>query len=225
LLYCLHPNDLASNEDHMEKCLVSFAPSAVFHSAVAHIECGICGGLVAQQPDPRFGLLNCEHAFCLGCIRFWRSTQSATDANGEFTNEYVPGNKGCPLCPVITHFVIPSATWTTDPEEKQQIIENYKRKVGQIDCKYFNYGLGNCPFGGGCFYAHRSAARRSDTDRVNDYDITQMRYKQGAGHEDRIGYGMDTQARALRETRLSDFIDFSFQQTLNRKGKQKNNKK
>ena len=38
---------------------------------------------VLSKPDPsarKFGLLDCAHAFCLGCIRDWRSrTESGAD--------------------------------------------------------------------------------------------------------------------------------------------------
>ena len=35
----------------------------------------------AQDPHGRkFGLLDCEHAFCLGCIRGWRSNADASAA-------------------------------------------------------------------------------------------------------------------------------------------------
>ncbi|KAG6777702.1 hypothetical protein POTOM_017531 [Populus tomentosa] len=39
-------------------------------------------------------------------------------------------------------------------EEKQEIIDTYKARLRQIDCKHFNFGNGNCPFGINCFYKH-----------------------------------------------------------------------
>ena len=51
------------------------APIAQLHQ----IQCGLCLSPVLQGVDPRFGLLNCNHAFCLGCIRNWRATHF--DAN------------------------------------------------------------------------------------------------------------------------------------------------
>ena len=37
--------------------------------------CGVCLEIVwNKEGDPRFGLLeNCDHIFCLQCIRTWRS--------------------------------------------------------------------------------------------------------------------------------------------------------
>ena len=48
-------------------------------------QCGICLELVVGQQPPsahKFGLLACEHAFCLRCIRSWRGT-GESDATTE----------------------------------------------------------------------------------------------------------------------------------------------
>uniref|UniRef100_A0A7N2LFY8 C3H1-type domain-containing protein n=1 Tax=Quercus lobata TaxID=97700 RepID=A0A7N2LFY8_QUELO len=37
-------------------------------------------------------------------------------------------------------------------EEKQDIVDSYKAKLKSIDCKHFDFGNGNCPFGSSCFY-------------------------------------------------------------------------
>ena len=46
------------------------------HSALsADVECAICLERVLGTRGRKFGLLeNCEHAFCLACIRSWRAT-------------------------------------------------------------------------------------------------------------------------------------------------------
>ena len=46
----------------------------------SQVECGICLERVLSKVNPadrRFGLLNCDHAFCLKCIRGWRANGSA----------------------------------------------------------------------------------------------------------------------------------------------------
>ena len=53
---------------------------------------------------------------------------------------------------VVQHFVTPSSVWPADAEEKARITEGYRAKLGQIDCKWFDFGEGNCPFGTSCFY-------------------------------------------------------------------------
>jgi len=47
------------------------------------VECNICMELVMAKEkvsERKFGLLDCDHAFCLGCIRSWRAnTDSGAD--------------------------------------------------------------------------------------------------------------------------------------------------
>lgn len=118
LRYCLHPHDVDKNEEHIEECLGKVecqSPSYIYD-----VECGICLERIALKEDPRFGLLNCDHAFCLSCIRTWRSKHTMSDF----------ATKSCPLCRMVTYFIIPSSTWTTNPIEKQKIIDAYKKKLG-----------------------------------------------------------------------------------------------
>ncbi|RUS28087.1 hypothetical protein BC938DRAFT_482342 [Jimgerdemannia flammicorona] len=108
------------------------------------VECGICMEKVMQKRDAKFGLLNCEHAFCLQCIRQWRS-------NNTLDNQVI---RSCPICRTVSHFITPSTVWITDRKEKQRVIAEYKKKLSSISCKHFNQGEGSCPFGTSCFYAH-----------------------------------------------------------------------
>jgi hypothetical protein len=39
-------------------------------------------------------------------------------------------------------------------EEKEQIVEGYKKQLGLRHCKHFDRGRGKCPFGISCFYRH-----------------------------------------------------------------------
>jgi E3 ubiquitin-protein ligase makorin len=74
--------------------------------------------------EKRFGLLpECDHAFCITCIRKWRSSYvtSAMDVDSTV--------KACPICRKVSYYVIPSATWYSSKEEKQDIIDGYKAKL------------------------------------------------------------------------------------------------
>ena len=46
----------------------------------------------------------------------------------------------------------PSTVWPADAVEKARIIEGYRTKLGSMDCRYFDFGEGTCPFGTSCFY-------------------------------------------------------------------------
>jgi E3 ubiquitin-protein ligase makorin len=62
--------------------------------------------------------------------------------------------------------------------EKQHIIDDYKKKLHTIPCKYFDYGRGECPFGSSCFYAHLN----TDGSKA----VCQLRKVTGVGAETRI---------------------------------------
>lgn len=69
------------------------------------MECGIClePVLLKEEPSARcFGLLECEHCFCLKCIRNWRGNTFADKDSATLT---------CPECRKKTNFVTPSPIW------------------------------------------------------------------------------------------------------------------
>ncbi|KAF2591009.1 hypothetical protein F2Q70_00040348 [Brassica cretica] len=116
------------------------------------VECCVCLERVLSKPTPserKFGILTeCDHAFCIGCIRNWRSSAPSTGMDVNSTL------RACPICRKLSYFVVPSVIWFSDPDEKKEIMDNYRDKLRSIDCKHFNFGDGNCPFGTSCFYKH-----------------------------------------------------------------------
>ncbi|MED6125300.1 hypothetical protein PIB30_067251 [Stylosanthes scabra] len=152
--YCLHPTDRRIKENHLRTCekkekyLLSLKDSQ-------EIECNVCLERVLSKPKPsecKFGLLpECDHAFCICCIRNWRSSAPSSGMDFNNTNNTV---RTCPVCRKLSYFVIPSGIWYSTKEDKQEIIDNYKANCKLIDCKHFNFGDGNCPFGTSCFYKH-----------------------------------------------------------------------
>jgi len=154
---CLHPTDFQAQEKHFLECGASKkrrnfkAQQALVQNELSRgVECGICLEEVTSEARPptdrRFGLLEgCNHAFCLDCIRNWRSGGSAN-------TEVV---RSCPICRAVSYFVVPSTVWVEEADKKTHLIETYKQGMGQKPCKHFNFGEGECPFGSSCFYSHR----------------------------------------------------------------------
>mmetsp|Transcript_23306 Transcript_23306/g.25885 ORF Transcript_23306/g.25885 Transcript_23306/m.25885 type:complete len:278 (-) Transcript_23306:231-1064(-) len=110
-------------------------------------QCSVCLENVLEN-QKTFGLLqNCDHVFCLQCIRSWRKSNVDADS----------GSKGvthkCPVCRELSHYVIPSSTFAKG-DEKHKIEQEYKNRLGKIPCKYYKFSDGVCPFGASCFYAH-----------------------------------------------------------------------
>eukprot|EP01147_Barroeca_monosierra_P008396 gene8396-924_t len=150
-LLVLHPYRVDDNEQHINMCLQAKQSEEQRRKMIGlskDIECGICMDIVLAKEahsERRFGILpNCKHAFCLGCIRQWRYSSSGRNSPA----------RTCPLCRVVSHFVIPCSYFVSDDVSKQEVIKAYKDKLQQIDCKHFDFGKGNCPFGDACFYRH-----------------------------------------------------------------------
>lgn len=108
-------------------------------------ECGICFESIRRKGE-RFGILvNCDHAFCLSCIRSWRLQKEQQERKNL---------RLCPVCRKESFFVIPSDDVILDPEEKRRAMDIYKAETARIPCKMFDYGRGKCNFGTSCWYAH-----------------------------------------------------------------------
>ncbi|KAL0374260.1 UNVERIFIED_CONTAM: E3 ubiquitin-protein ligase makorin [Sesamum radiatum] len=147
--HCLHPFRPEEREEHLKTCDKRQKHlEALKHSQ--EIECSVCLERVLSKPtaaERKFGILSeCNHPFCVSCIRNWRSSSpaSSSDANSAL--------RTCPICRKLSYFVIPSVIWYSSEEEKQEIVDSYKAKLRSIDCKHFNFGNGTCPFGTSCFY-------------------------------------------------------------------------
>ncbi|XP_002718332.1 probable E3 ubiquitin-protein ligase makorin-3 [Oryctolagus cuniculus] len=150
-LQALHPLDAAQRADHRKACVEAHEKDMELSFAVQRSMdkvCGICMEVVYDKVNPsdrRFGILsNCNHPFCLKCIRRWRRAR-------HFENRIV---KSCPQCRVTSNFVIPSEFWVEEEEEKQRLIQQYKEALSNKPCRYFAEGRGHCPFGEHCFYKH-----------------------------------------------------------------------
>jgi len=91
-------------------------------------ECAICLERVMAKPDARFGLLECEHSFCLECIRNWRaSTTSSADSTSV--------HRSCPLCRVMSYVVVPSLRYLPNGPAKDAVMSDYKAKLGCVAFK------------------------------------------------------------------------------------------
>ncbi|XP_075163822.1 makorin 1 [Haematobia irritans] len=148
--FCLHPNDEDQRKKHKKECLQQHEQAMELSFAVARSmdkTCGICFDTIMEKAgrEKRFGILpNCNHIFCLECIRKWRQAK-------QFEHKIT---RSCPECRVSSDFVCPSAFWVETKEEKDKLLGDYRKALGIKDCKYFKNGDGKCPFGNKCFYKH-----------------------------------------------------------------------
>lgn len=148
---CLHPFRPQEREEHVTACKKEQKHLEALNLS-QDIECNVCLERVLSKPtaaEQRFGLLpECDHPFCLSCIRNWRSTSPSPGMDVNSTL------RACPICRKKSFFVVPSDVWYSSKDEKREIIDNYLAKLSSIDCKHFAFGNGRCPFGTRCFYKH-----------------------------------------------------------------------
>ncbi|XP_039964372.1 probable E3 ubiquitin-protein ligase makorin-1 isoform X1 [Bactrocera tryoni] len=148
--FCLHPSDQTQRRKHNQDCLQQHEQAMEWSFAIARSKdktCGICFDTIMEKAgrEKRFGILpNCNHIFCLECIRKWRQAK-------QFEHKIT---RSCPECRVSSDFVCPSAFWVETKEEKDKLLSDYRLALGVKDCKYFKKGDGKCPFGNKCFYKH-----------------------------------------------------------------------
>ncbi|KAI9100570.1 hypothetical protein DFS34DRAFT_578592 [Phlyctochytrium arcticum] len=174
--FCLDPRESKEqHQEHIVQCQLDVSEDA--GAGRNQSECVICMEIVSKKPDPRYGLLECEHCVCLTCIREWRG------------NQVMDTSKSCPICRTTTHFITPSVIWPRSAAEKEKMIDTYRQKLRAVDCKHYNYGQGSCPFGTSCFYRHvtRDGIEESVKLRIVQSD------------EDTV--------RVVNVPRLSDFLD------------------
>lgn len=147
----LVPRDQEQNEAHKSEC----TEKKITQEEIEYSKRCVCENCKQNVVDnnKRFGILTeCSHCFCLQCIKDWRSeTQSAE----------------CPVCYVISYFVVPSNVMVIGEARKAKLILNYKSKMKQIPCKYYDGGKGTCKFGANCHYAHSGDLTVQDSASPN----------------------------------------------------------
>lgn len=124
--HCLHPFRPDERDEHLKSCEKKHKQLDLLKYS-QEIECTVCLDRVLSKPtaaERKFGLLSeCDHPFCISCIRNWRSSSptSGMDVNTSL--------RACPICRKLSYFVIPSVIWYSSKEEKQEIVDNYKEKL------------------------------------------------------------------------------------------------
>lgn len=124
--HCLHPYRPHEREEHIITCQQSNKRIEALRRS-QEIECSVCLDRVLSKPtaaERKFGLLSeCDHPFCISCIRNWRSN---SPASGMDVNSAL---RACPICRKLSYFVIPSDIWHFTQEEKKEIVNSYKDRL------------------------------------------------------------------------------------------------
>ncbi|CAB1098491.1 unnamed protein product [Ectocarpus sp. CCAP 1310/34] len=123
--------------------------------------CGICLENIPAK-GKRFGLLNCDHVYCLECLRTWRKSKGPQKDI----------SRTCPECRKVSFFLVPSKEHLKG-KAKLKAIQAYKQGLSKLPCKYHKPGNASgggtttvCPFGSRCFYAHLDEHGNDVKDRA-----------------------------------------------------------
>lgn len=148
----LHPTHQRQRKQHFQACMSQHEVEMELAFAVARSKdktCGICMEVIMDKPksEARFGIMpSCNHCFCLTCLRKWRQAK-------QFEHKII---RACPECRQTSDYVCPSRYWVDTKEEKAKLLSDYKDALNKKECKYFQKGQGECPFGNKCFYRHEN---------------------------------------------------------------------
>ncbi|CAN0449959.1 unnamed protein product, partial [Ascophyllum nodosum] len=123
------------------------ASSAPNQTSASSSDSGECCGICLENipaSGKRFGLLNCDHAYCLECLRTWRKSEGPQKDI----------SRTCPECRKVSFFLVPSKEHLKG-RAKLKAIQAYKKGLSKFPCKYHKADRSAvCPFGVRCFYAH-----------------------------------------------------------------------
>eukprot|EP01125_Pyxidicula_operculata_P007799 TRINITY_DN2641_c0_g1_i3.p1 TRINITY_DN2641_c0_g1~~TRINITY_DN2641_c0_g1_i3.p1 ORF type:complete len:741 (+),score=117.36 TRINITY_DN2641_c0_g1_i3:196-2418(+) len=111
----LVPDDEDQKKKHIAECYEKKMTQEELEQSI-HYKCSSCNQNVVEN-NKRFGLLtDCVCCFCLQCIKDFRSESQ---------------NRECPVCKVVSHFVVPSNVMVINIQRKKEIIEHYKVRINK----------------------------------------------------------------------------------------------
>lgn len=135
--------------------------------------CGICGDV----PSPFAQLLNCNHYFCVDCIKNWRTQGKQKQ------------QKACPTCRSHSDYIYVLSEPQKDAA-RLLAIERHKERLKNIPCKHFEKStkprppnsrkIGRrkdephvpfCVFGDECLYAHQIDGKEVTFDHMESVRI------------------------------------------------------
>ena len=115
--------------------------------------------------------------------------------------------RACPECRQTSDYICPSRYWVETKEEKEQLLTNYKIELKKKECKYFDKGNGECPFGNKCFYGHEDKSGKIvDVGPPSAQTMNRPRMTRGAPYADDAGDSDGVDVMMTRHL-LFDFLE------------------
>ncbi|KAG8198985.1 hypothetical protein JTE90_001785 [Oedothorax gibbosus] len=119
--------------------------------------CELCTDVVSKRigfENRRFGILeNCDHVFCLTCIRAYRHLalsqklpKEDTDCKS-CTEEPQPQTLvACPVCGADSGVVVSSWFQMAGPDSRTAYVVKFKEDMKTISCPWYRCGQGQCMY-------------------------------------------------------------------------------
>lgn len=196
------PQDKAQRDQHSERCVESKLVSLEKRASLT-LKCCICEKVVVQtDQEKKFGILtNCKHVFCYSCIRDYKPSNQGASKSAS-------GQKVCPVCKKPTELILSLDRMVLNEDRKAKFVTIYKNRLRQIPCRRFNFGKGQCPWGGSCLYSHRTSPNGAEPDQNGAMDSStnskipdELCFKWGRGDARRLKKRQLAKERVDRETR------------------------
>nr|WCB87025.1 CPPV214 N1R/p28-like protein [Cooks petrelpox virus] len=111
----LHPTDIDKRLTHEKICMQILCKEDITYdkdNSTDDDKCGICLDTIKGKKKSYGILSDCNHMFCINCIKTWMGT--------------INSKKQCPECRVPSKYIIQSPIWTVDKSCKNQLIVSYK---------------------------------------------------------------------------------------------------
>ncbi|KAL2913555.1 hypothetical protein HK105_207015 [Polyrhizophydium stewartii] len=167
------------------------------------VECAIC-----YETPKVFGIQsNCDHPFCLECIRKWRAREDKEASLLESGT-----NKLCPVCRKQSDFVLKSKRFIATGIEKDHAIASFMDYASSIPCRYFAKSLQQredpprCPHGNDCFYAHND--EHGNRMHVQKFEPSRLEMLNNSNRRLRTVFGFDEVSfRQFHRRAASDAFD------------------
>ena len=121
---------------------------------------------------------------------------------------YLIFSRACPECRQTSDYICPSRYWVDTKEEKEKLLSNYKVELKKKECKYFDKGNGECPFGNKCFYRHEDKnGKIVDVGPPSAQTMNRPRLTRGAPSADDPFDADGTDRSLVQRLLLFDFLE------------------
>ena len=116
--------------------------------------------------------------------------------------------RACPECRQTSDYICPSRYWVDTKEEKDKLLSNYKVELRKKECKYYDKGDGECPFGNKCFYRHEDkSGKMVDVGPPSAQTMNRPRLTRGAPSTDDPVDADGVDRNLVQRLLLFDFLE------------------